>query len=94
MRFVGTVGRRLGQLHEALARPSEDPAFTPVEADAAAVVAWKAGIGAQVTGALDALAAQSSRLEPASRAMAMWRSAGARPCSTPSTVWPRPGPAR
>ena len=70
MGFVGTVGRRLGELHEALARPSEDPAFAPVEADAAAVAAWKAGIGAQVTGALDALAAQIDRLEPASRAMA------------------------
>ena len=41
MGFSTTVGRVLGELHEALARPSDDAAFSPVEADAAAIVAWK-----------------------------------------------------
>ena len=39
--FAGVVGRRLGELHVALAAPSDDPAFAPVEAGPDAIEAWK-----------------------------------------------------
>ena len=61
--FVGTIGRRLGELHRALAAPSDDPAFSPVEADEAAVEAWRRTIGAEVAHALDALAAHRGTLD-------------------------------
>ena len=61
--FIATIGRRLGELHKALAQPSDDVAFAPVEAGQEAVESWKTGIRAQVVGALDALEAQLGTLE-------------------------------
>ena len=68
--FVGTIGRRLGELHRALAAPSEDAAFGPVEADAAAVEAWRRTIGAEVAHALDALEAQRGTLDDEAASLA------------------------
>ena len=62
--FMGVVGQRLGELHKALASPTDDADFQPVEADAAAVEGWKESVQAQVTGALDALAAQVETVDP------------------------------
>ncbi len=62
--FMGVVGQRLGELHKALASPTDDADFQPVEADAAAVEGWKESVRAQVTGALDALAAQVETVDP------------------------------
>ena len=61
--FVGTIGRRLGELHRALAAPSQDPCFDPVAADGDAVEAWRRTIGTEVAHALDALAAQRGTLD-------------------------------
>lgn len=56
--FAGALGRRLGELHEVLARPSEDPAFAPEEASADDREAWAAGAMAQLDPAFDLLAAR------------------------------------
>ncbi len=40
--FAAAVGTRLGQLHAALAMPTDDPAFAPEPATAADTVAWLA----------------------------------------------------
>ena len=61
--FVSTVGRRLGELHKALAAPTDDPAFRPVAADAAAVDGWRRDAAEEVTHALDALAARRGTLD-------------------------------
>jgi maltose alpha-D-glucosyltransferase / alpha-amylase len=37
---VRTIGRRIGELHAALARPSGDPAFSPEPVDAIDLVSW------------------------------------------------------
>ncbi len=68
--FIGTVGRRLGELHMALAGPTDDPDFAPVDADAEAVEGWKRSVGAQVSAALDLVAAQLEALDPGSRSLA------------------------
>ena len=68
--FVGTIGRRLAELHRALASPTDDADFQPVEADDEAVAGWRRSVGDQVTGALDLLAEQREALEPGSRALA------------------------
>ena len=68
--FVGTIGRRLGELHRALAAPSDDPAFSPVEAGEEAVAAWRRSIGAEVAHALDALDAQRGMLDDDAAALA------------------------
>ncbi len=61
--FVGTVGRRLGELHRTLAASTDDPDFRPVTADDAAVKDWRHTIGGEVAKALDALAAQRGTLD-------------------------------
>ncbi len=68
--FVGTIGQRLAELHQALASPTDDADFQPVEADDEAVAGWRRSVGDQVTGALDALAEQRETLDPGSRALA------------------------
>jgi maltose alpha-D-glucosyltransferase/alpha-amylase len=50
------IGRRLAQLHAALARPCDDPAFAPEVADAAMARAWAGQVTREVTHALDILA--------------------------------------
>ncbi|HZF74471.1 MAG TPA: maltose alpha-D-glucosyltransferase [Acetobacteraceae bacterium] len=49
------IGRRLAQLHLALARPSEDPHFAPEPANAAAIRGWVEDVAGQVETALDIL---------------------------------------
>ncbi|MFH5925850.1 maltose alpha-D-glucosyltransferase [Roseomonas xinghualingensis] len=54
--FISALGRRLGELHAVLARPSDDPAFTPEVAGVKARTAWAEGAIAQLDPALDLLA--------------------------------------
>ncbi|MCW6506606.1 maltose alpha-D-glucosyltransferase [Lichenifustis flavocetrariae] len=68
--FIGTVGQRLGELHKALATPTDDPDFQPVEADAATIENWQTSVRAQVEGALDALASQREIVDPNDRPLA------------------------
>jgi maltose alpha-D-glucosyltransferase/alpha-amylase len=57
--FAIALGQRLGELHAALARPSDDPAFAPEVATEADRAAWAAGALAQLDPALDLLAART-----------------------------------
>jgi maltose alpha-D-glucosyltransferase/alpha-amylase len=54
--LAGIIGRRLGQLHVALASPTDDPAFAPETASADQVKAWVDGTQSMLASALDLLA--------------------------------------
>ena len=54
--FAASVGRRLGELHAALAQPSDDPAFQCEVADAAVLDEWAAGAIEQLDMAFELLA--------------------------------------
>ncbi|HEV7268685.1 MAG TPA: maltose alpha-D-glucosyltransferase [Falsiroseomonas sp.] len=56
--FAEALGRRLGELHAVLARPSDDAAFAPETASADDREAWARGALAQLDPALDLLAAR------------------------------------
>jgi maltose alpha-D-glucosyltransferase/alpha-amylase len=58
--FAATVGRRLGELHAALAEPSDDPAFAPEEATEADAVEWAADVARQFGNAVSALRATTT----------------------------------
>ncbi|MBA3598861.1 MAG: maltose alpha-D-glucosyltransferase [Methylibium sp.] len=58
---AGVLGRRLGELHVALARPSEDPAFAPEPASAKDVAAWAAGAREQLERSLALLQAPGGK---------------------------------
>jgi maltose alpha-D-glucosyltransferase/alpha-amylase len=49
------LGRRLGEMHVALGRPTQNPAFAPVKADPAECAAWAHAVTEQLEGALSAL---------------------------------------
>ncbi len=68
--FIETLGRRLGELHRVLARPTDDPDFRPEQAGDAAVEGWRESVGRQVETALTALAAGQGGLDPDTRALA------------------------
>ncbi len=53
--YMGTIGKRLGELHVALATPSDNPAFNPEPADAQQVQAWIDGTQKLLATALDLL---------------------------------------
>ena len=53
--FAAALGRRLGELHAVLSRPSADPAFSPEPATEADREGWAAGALAQLDPALDVL---------------------------------------
>ena len=65
-----TIGRRLKELHEVLARPSEDVNFAPEIADPAIIAAWNSRIGQALETAFDILADHAAAGEdtPLSRA--------------------------
>jgi maltose alpha-D-glucosyltransferase / alpha-amylase len=62
--FAGVVGCRLGELHVALAAPTDDQAFAPVEAGADEIAAWKARAHEQLASALDILDGMRGDLDP------------------------------
>ncbi|MET0428428.1 MAG: putative maltokinase, partial [Microvirga sp.] len=68
--FCGVVGRRLGELHAALASPTEDPAFAPIEADPGEIEAWKSRARDQITSALDIVSGLRASLDPETAALA------------------------
>ena len=61
--LAATIGRRLGELHMALARPTEDEAFKPRRATEKDVAAWNRTVGAQIAHSLTMLDANSGGLE-------------------------------
>ncbi|WP_426955842.1 maltose alpha-D-glucosyltransferase [Muricoccus radiodurans] len=67
--FIAALGRRLAELHAALAAPSDDPAFAPEVAGEASRAAWAEGAIAQLEPALDLLAGAKD-LSPEDAALA------------------------
>jgi maltose alpha-D-glucosyltransferase/alpha-amylase len=63
--LASTVGRRLGEMHEALARPSANPAFAPERADEATLRMWSTQVEHQLQAALAAIGAQNDSDAPA-----------------------------
>ncbi|RQH05679.1 maltose alpha-D-glucosyltransferase [Paraburkholderia dinghuensis] len=57
---IGAIGKRLGELHAALATQTDDKAFAPEEATRADVRGWIADTKAMLTEALDILARQTA----------------------------------
>jgi maltose alpha-D-glucosyltransferase / alpha-amylase len=68
--FASVVGRRLGELHVALATPSDDPAFSPIEAGSDAIENWRAGACDQLISALNLLEEMSLSLDPEAAGLA------------------------
>ncbi|MCZ8384685.1 maltose alpha-D-glucosyltransferase [Achromobacter xylosoxidans] len=69
---AATIGRRLAQLHQVLARPSDDPAFAPAIASQEEADALAARVVGQLDQAAQALRACVDSLEEPSRACAQW----------------------
>ena len=55
--FAGAVGKRLGELHAVLSRPSDDPDFAPEEVDHDRLEFWSDGAIEQIDGAFALLRA-------------------------------------
>ncbi len=53
--FVAAIGKRLGELHVALAQPTEDPDFQPIRATVADAEKWRAAVTAQISHSLSIL---------------------------------------
>jgi maltose alpha-D-glucosyltransferase / alpha-amylase len=68
--FAQAIGRRLAELHAALALPTEDPVFAPERATAADAKVWADGAMAQLAGALDLLAQPRDWPDEATAALA------------------------
>jgi maltose alpha-D-glucosyltransferase/alpha-amylase len=64
--FATAVGTRLGELHAALAQPSDDPAFAPEAADEQDITVWAQAAREQLHRAM--LALQSARHDDAGQA--------------------------
>ena len=67
-RMALAIGRRLGEMHVVLARPTDNPAFSPRAAGPDDVAAWIAGAEEEVTGAYKALAATEAATSSAAAA--------------------------
>ena len=59
--LTGTIGRRLGELHAALAAPCDDPAFAAEKATRADVRGWIEGARTMLEHALDVLATEAAK---------------------------------
>ena len=62
--FAGMLGQRLGEMHLALATPTENPDFSPELSTAADAQDWAQRIGAQANAALDRLERLRAGLAP------------------------------
>ncbi|MGF6761852.1 maltose alpha-D-glucosyltransferase/alpha-amylase [Paraburkholderia sp. GAS33] len=60
--MAGIIGRRLGELHVALAAPSDDPAFAPEPATPEQIRAWTEGTQSMLSTALDLLSHRIDQL--------------------------------
>jgi maltose alpha-D-glucosyltransferase/alpha-amylase len=58
--FAAAIGRRLGEIHAALALPTDDPAFAPEPATARDSAVWAQSAVADLAAVLDALAGRES----------------------------------
>ncbi|MEW6635538.1 MAG: maltose alpha-D-glucosyltransferase [Actinomycetota bacterium] len=60
--LIRTLGLRTGELHAALAAPTDDPAFAPEEASPEEVAGWAEGVLAELRRTLDMLRRRKGRL--------------------------------
>jgi maltose alpha-D-glucosyltransferase/alpha-amylase len=65
--LTGIIGKRLGELHVALATPTDDPAFAPEPATPRDVRTWVDQTQALLTRALDTLAERLDAMNPGDR---------------------------
>jgi maltose alpha-D-glucosyltransferase/alpha-amylase len=70
--FAGILGRRVGELHVALAQPSDNPDFGAVQSSQADAVEWQRAIEDQVRQALEALSIARSSLVASQREQVDW----------------------
>jgi maltose alpha-D-glucosyltransferase / alpha-amylase len=68
--FAAAIGRALGELHRALARPSDDPAFAPEPADEADFARWRDHALEEVQRACKMMDAAAPRAEEHTRQLA------------------------
>jgi len=68
--LAGAIGKRLGELHVALATRSDDPAFAPEKASAADLKAWTADTQQMLATALDIVEQRIDQLEGETRELA------------------------
>ncbi|MGF6753191.1 maltose alpha-D-glucosyltransferase [Paraburkholderia sp. GAS42] len=68
--LAGIIGKRLGELHVALASPSDDPAFAPETATPDQVKAWTDGTQSLLAAALDMLVERMDQLVDDTRDLA------------------------
>jgi len=62
--FAATIGKRLGELHVALAQPTDDEAFKPIWSTAADAEKWRQVITAKISESLSLLADAVDGLDP------------------------------
>jgi maltose alpha-D-glucosyltransferase / alpha-amylase len=70
--LTGTIGKRLGELHVALAQASDDPAFAPRAASPQDIADWTADAQAQLARAYDLLAEHREHLSGSARECAQY----------------------
>lgn len=68
--FAAILGRRVGEMHVALSRPTDDEAFAPIPADGAQVERWTKRVEGRVQAACDNLERQREQLGEDEQAMA------------------------
>jgi maltose alpha-D-glucosyltransferase/alpha-amylase len=68
--LTGVIGKRLGELHVALAAATDDPAFAPEPASRADLKAWVDAAQAMLASALDLLAEQIGQMSDDARELA------------------------
>ncbi|MDQ5908592.1 MAG: maltose alpha-D-glucosyltransferase / alpha-amylase [Pseudomonadota bacterium] len=68
--FVTTLGRRTGELHQALAQPTGDPAFDPEPISAVDMTSWLDQIRREVSGTFERLTLARRQLPESTRALA------------------------
>ena len=66
--FVSAIGKRLGEMHAALAAAKDEPDFDPFVAGEAEVAAWSEGATAQIDAAFDALERAAASSDEETRA--------------------------
>jgi len=67
--FAGMLGQRLGEMHQVLAQPTDNPAFAPQPTSAKEAQAIGKDVAAQVENALRLLKQNQDQLNPADQAM-------------------------
>jgi maltose alpha-D-glucosyltransferase / alpha-amylase len=70
MAFISTLGRRTGELHQALSQATTDPAFAPEQVDAAECAVWWTRARAEVDVTLTKLRNRLEALDARTRALA------------------------